>query len=147
MLQNYGILISLSFIEAMASQPSSPANLSSDLISPTTVQSTAGSLHPGRHTSQAASSLAATSQLTSGGQTMQAAGSPMSGNLSTGVGGGSNGVGGPSSGGGVASNGGGGAASGGYNQQEVRYSGTELVMLYDYKVCDEQGIERKSRKI
>ncbi len=111
----------------MASQPASPANLSSDGISPAAAQPTASGLHPGRHTSPPVATGIPAAQPASGGQATPAGSGPMSANLSVGVGGGSNG------GGGLLS-GGGGPSSGGYNQQEVRYSGTELVMLYDYKV-------------
>jgi hypothetical protein len=119
----------------MASQPASPANVSSDGISPAAVQPTASGLHPGRHTSPPVATGIPAAQPASGGQATPAGSGPISANLSAGVGGGSNGGGGPSSGGG-------GPSSGGYNQQEVRYSGTELVMLYDYKVRAEQRISK-----
>ena len=107
--------------EALAS---SPANLSSDVISPaapTTIQP-----HPARLTSPPAGSGhllpgGPTSPPASGGQLPGSSQPPPSGNSA----GGSAGNTGPAS---V-------VPSGGYNQPEGgRYSGTELVMLYDYKV-------------
>jgi uncharacterized membrane protein YgcG len=127
-------LIELTFTEAIASQPSSPVNLSSDVISPaggalqpTTAVGGGGGHNPVRHTSPAAPA----GHVPPSGQTGSAASVTNSTSAAGGLSTGGSGGGGSSSGGGLPSGAPGTAA---YNQQEVRYSGTELVMLYDYKV-------------